>query len=57
MPHLVRPVALTRMGMISESATRAFWPLWSVFFVILAPLMFGLQDSMSLEVFWVECHF
>jgi uncharacterized protein (TIGR02302 family) len=52
MPHLVRPVALTRMGMISESATRAFWPLWSVFFVILAPLMFGLQDSMSLEVFW-----
>ncbi|MEH6655790.1 DUF4175 domain-containing protein [Loktanella salsilacus] len=47
-----RPVALTRMGLVAERATRAFWPLWSVLFVILTPLMFGFQDRMSLEVFW-----
>ncbi|WP_411723764.1 DUF4175 domain-containing protein [Loktanella salsilacus] len=47
-----RPVALTRMGLLAERATRAFWPLWSVLFVILTPLMFGFQDRMSLEVFW-----
>ena len=37
---------------MAERATRAFWPLWSVLFVILTPLMFGFQDRMSLEVFW-----
>ncbi|MFQ3252888.1 MAG: hypothetical protein ACI9U6_001177 [Loktanella salsilacus] len=40
------------MGLLAERATRAFWPLWSVLFVILTPLMFGFQDRMSLEVFW-----
>jgi uncharacterized protein (TIGR02302 family) len=40
------------MGLVAERATRAFWPLWSVLFVILTPLMFGFQDRMSLEVFW-----
>ena len=40
------------MGLVAERSTRAFWPLWSVLFVILTPLMFGFQDRMSLEVFW-----
>ncbi|MBU0860634.1 MAG: DUF4175 domain-containing protein, partial [Alphaproteobacteria bacterium] len=40
------------MGLVAERATRALWPLWSVLFVILTPLMFGFQDRMSLEVFW-----
>ncbi|SEM76114.1 TIGR02302 family protein [Loktanella fryxellensis] len=52
LPHLTRPLALTRWGLVAERATRAFWPVWTVAFVILAPLMFGWQDRMSLEVFW-----
>ena len=52
MRHLRLPVAVTRAGMIAEQAVRAFWPLWTVVFVILAPLMMGWQDLMSPEVFW-----
>lgn len=52
MTHLKRPVALTRLGLAAERVVRAFWPLWTVAFVVLAPLMFGWQDSVSLEVFW-----
>ena len=52
MRHLRLPVAVTRAGMIAEQAVRAFWPLWTVVFVILAPLMMGWQDLMSPELFW-----
>lgn len=52
MPHLRRPVALTRIGMTAEVLVRAFWPFWSVGFVVLAPLMMGWQDLLSVEVFW-----
>ena len=38
--------------MVAEYAVRAFWPLWSVIFVCLAPLMFGWQDVLPLEAFW-----
>jgi len=38
--------------MVAERAVRCFWPLWTVAFVILAPLMFGWHESLSLEVFW-----
>ncbi|MFT5065501.1 MAG: hypothetical protein ACJAXK_000543 [Yoonia sp.] len=38
--------------MVAERAVRCFWPLWSVGFLILAPLMFGWQDVLSLEAFW-----
>jgi uncharacterized protein (TIGR02302 family) len=38
--------------MVAERVVRCFWPLWSVVFVALAPLMFGLQDVLPLEVFW-----
>ena len=37
---------------MAERAVRCFWPLWSVVFLILAPLMFGWQDLLSLEAFW-----
>lgn len=40
------------MGLVSERAVRCFWPLWTVAFVILAPLMFGWHDALSLEAFW-----
>ncbi|SEW38803.1 TIGR02302 family protein [Cognatiyoonia koreensis] len=52
MPHLKRPVALTRLGMVAEQVTRAFWPFWTVAFIAIAPLMFGWQDIAPLEVFW-----
>lgn len=47
------PVFATLVGMVAENAVRAFWPLWSVIFVCLAPLMFGWQDVLPLEAFWI----
>ncbi|MDX8350055.1 TIGR02302 family protein [Cognatiyoonia sp. IB215446] len=52
MRHLQLPVAATRAGMIAEEVVRSFWPLWTVIFLILAPLMMGWQDLVPLEVFW-----
>ncbi|SHH05405.1 TIGR02302 family protein [Cognatiyoonia sediminum] len=52
MQHLKRPVALTRFGMMAEQVVRAFWPLWSVIFVGLAPILFGWHETMSLEGLW-----
>ena len=52
MRHLRFPVAATRAGMVAERVVRAFWPLWTVVFLILAPLMMGWQDVVPLEVFW-----
>ncbi len=52
MRHLRLPVAATRMGMVAEQVVRAFWPLWTAVFLILAPLMMGWQDVAPLEVFW-----
>ncbi|MBB5722920.1 uncharacterized protein (TIGR02302 family) [Loktanella ponticola] len=49
MRHLAFPIAATRAGMIAENVTRAFWPFWSVLFVVIAPLMFGWQDLVSRE--------
>lgn len=52
MRHLRLPIAATRAGMVAEQALRAFWPLWTALFMILAPLMMGWQDLVPLEVFW-----
>ena len=52
MRHLRFPVAATRAGMVAEQVVRAFWPFWTVIFLILAPLMMGWQDLVPLEVFW-----
>ena len=38
--------------MVAERVTRAFWPLWSVLFATLAPLMMGWQDALPIEVVW-----
>ncbi len=38
--------------MVAEQLVRCFWPFLSVVFLILAPLMFGWQDGLSLELFW-----
>jgi uncharacterized protein (TIGR02302 family) len=46
------PLLLTRLGMLAERTTRAFWPLWSVGFVVLGLLMLGLQDRVAVEWVW-----
>ncbi|ALG91295.1 MULTISPECIES: TIGR02302 family protein [Actibacterium] len=49
---LARPMRLTRMGMVAERATRAFWPLSTVLLLILAALAFGVQDHLPAEALW-----
>ena len=46
------PVFLTRAGLIAERVTQAFWPVWTVLFIALAPLVMGWQDFLPLEVVW-----
>ncbi|WP_226625689.1 TIGR02302 family protein [Alloyangia pacifica] len=45
-------IRLTHWGMAVERFVRAFWPLWSVIFVVLAALMLGLQDLVDVEWVW-----
>ncbi|MEE2944322.1 MAG: TIGR02302 family protein [Pseudomonadota bacterium] len=45
-------LSLTRLGLFSERLIRAFWPVWSLIFVVSAALMMGLQDVLSLELVW-----
>lgn len=46
------PIRLTLFGLIAERVTQAFWPLWTVVFFALAPLIMGWQDFAPLEVVW-----
>lgn len=46
------PLRLTLWGMAAERLVRAFWPLWSVIFVVIAALMLGLQDLVAVEWVW-----
>ncbi|MEO1239946.1 MAG: DUF4175 family protein, partial [Pseudomonadota bacterium] len=50
--RLARPLALTRLGMLCERLTRAFWPLWSIVFIVVASVMFGLHEVIPLEALW-----
>ncbi|WP_343503156.1 TIGR02302 family protein [Alloyangia pacifica] len=45
-------IRLTLWGMAAERVVRAFWPLWSVVFVVLAALILGLQDLVDVEWVW-----
>jgi uncharacterized protein (TIGR02302 family) len=53
MRHLRLPVRLTRIGMAAENLVRCFWPVWTIGFLCLAPLMMGWQDLLPLAVVWV----
>ncbi|WP_254429141.1 MULTISPECIES: TIGR02302 family protein [unclassified Ruegeria] len=44
---------LTHAGMLAERVWRAFWPFFSVLMVILAALMLGLQDLVTVETVWI----
>jgi uncharacterized protein (TIGR02302 family) len=45
MKFLRRPLFLTRLGMFAERITRAFWPLWSIGFVLWSVLAFWLVET------------
>ena len=44
---LARPIFLTRLGMLAERLTRAFWPLWSLAFLVYAALSFGVIERVA----------
>lgn len=46
------PVLLTRMGLVAERVTQAFWPFWTVLFFAITPLIMGWQDFLPLEAVW-----
>jgi len=50
---LRRPLFLTRLGMIAERATTAFWPLWSWLFLIWTVLSFDFINRLSVESAYV----
>lgn len=50
--RLKTPLALTKLGMVAERASRAFWPFWTVLLVALALLAFGVQDMLPQEAVW-----
>lgn len=39
--------------MVAERITRGFWPVWTILSALIAALSFGVQDHLSLEVFWI----
>lgn len=46
---LGRTLWLTRAGMAAERAARAFWPIWSLAFMVLGLLAFGVQDALPIR--------
>ncbi|MGR3570287.1 TIGR02302 family protein [Brevirhabdus sp.] len=50
--RLGRPLWLTRIGMVAERITYAFWPLWSICLLIVGLLFMGLHDLIPLEALW-----
>ncbi|MCV2867147.1 TIGR02302 family protein [Defluviimonas sp. WL0002] len=47
------PLRITWAGMVAERVTRGFWPVWTMLSALIAALSFGLQESLSVEVFWI----
>jgi len=50
--RLIWPLRLTRLGMVAERATRAFWPLWSLLFLTVAGFAFGLATALTQVQLW-----
>ncbi|SIN74594.1 TIGR02302 family protein [Vannielia litorea] len=50
--RLMRPLQLTRMGMIAERVVRSFWPVWTLVFALAAALAFGAHDALPPEGVW-----
>ncbi len=50
--RLMKPLQLTRMGMIAERVVRCFWPVWTLVFALAAALAFGAHDALPPEGVW-----
>lgn len=50
--RLIWPLRLTRLGMVAERALRAFWPVWTLAFVVFAALAFGAGSLATPTVAW-----
>jgi uncharacterized protein (TIGR02302 family) len=50
--RLALPLALTRLGLAAERATRCFWPFWTILFLAFAALALGLHETAPVEVAW-----
>lgn len=46
------PLRQTYVGMLAEALVQSLWPLMSVCLFVLAALMLGLQDMVTVEVVW-----
>ncbi|WP_300058662.1 TIGR02302 family protein [uncultured Roseobacter sp.] len=46
------PLRLTWLGMVAEALVQSLWPLLTVCLLVLAALMLGLQDAISVELVW-----
>ncbi|WP_244867980.1 TIGR02302 family protein [Vannielia litorea] len=49
----MKPLQLTRMGMIAERAVRSFWRVWTLLFAAAAALAFGAHDALPPEGVWI----
>ncbi|TCL08520.1 uncharacterized protein (TIGR02302 family) [Shimia isoporae] len=45
-------LGLTRLGLLAETLTRAFWPVWTILFALAASVMMGALDVLPLEAIW-----
>ncbi|MBR9843905.1 MAG: TIGR02302 family protein [Rhodobacteraceae bacterium] len=50
--RLARALFVTRLGLLAEVLLRGFWPLWSLLITVLAALVMGLHERLSLEMIW-----
>ncbi|PRY24288.1 uncharacterized protein (TIGR02302 family) [Aliiruegeria haliotis] len=51
--RLVRPLRLTRIGMVAERFVHAFWPVWSILFAVATVVLLGLHETAPLEIAWI----
>lgn len=51
--RLIWPLRLTRLGMVAERSVQAFWPVWTLLFMVLAALAFGAGRLLSQTSFWI----
>ncbi|SFK83796.1 TIGR02302 family protein [Shimia haliotis] len=45
-------LGLTRLGLLAETLTRAFWPVWTILFACAAAVMMGALDVLPFEISW-----
>ena len=50
--RLRRPLRLTWAGLLGERIARAFWPVWTLVFALVAAFGFGLLHALPLEAVW-----